>query len=66
MKSSVPPRGLTLWDDEPDDPQFNENHAELLGLPPYENPLEAEDAATPLGCNGEASLRPPQQLLDSR
>jgi hypothetical protein len=40
--------GLTLWDDEPDDPQFNENHAEILGLPPYENPKEAEDAATPL------------------
>ena len=41
--------GLTLWDDEPDDPQFNENHAEILGLPPYENLREAEDAARPAG-----------------
>jgi hypothetical protein len=40
--------GLTLSDDEPGDPQFSENHAEIIGLPPYENPQRAEDAATPL------------------
>jgi hypothetical protein len=38
--------GLTIGNDEPDAPQFNENHAEILGLPPHENPREAEDAAT--------------------
>jgi hypothetical protein len=39
---------LRLVDDDPAGPEFSDNHAEIHGLPPYDTPKEAEDAATPL------------------
>lgn len=40
--------GLRILDDEPDNPGFSPNHAEIHGLPPPEDEKAAEDAATPL------------------
>ncbi len=40
--------GLELRDDDPTSAEFAENHAEIRGLPPFEDPLHAEGAATQL------------------
>lgn len=40
--------GFTLEDDDPATADFSENHAEIRGLPPFEDPLRAEGAATEL------------------
>ena len=40
--------GLRVLDDEPDDPHYSESHAEIRGLPPFEDELRAEQLATAL------------------
>lgn len=40
--------GLDVIEDEPDDPNHSDIHAEIRGLPPFEDELKAEDVATEL------------------
>ncbi len=39
---------FSVSEDEPDDPTYNENHSEIQGVPPRDDVLEAEHAATSL------------------
>lgn len=40
--------GLGVEEEEPDSPEFLENHVEITGLPPLEDKLRAEDLASDL------------------
>jgi hypothetical protein len=42
---SVRALGLGVVDDDADSPDYQDNHAEITGLPPYENKKLAEDRA---------------------
>lgn len=40
--------GLEVFDDKSESPTYSPNHAEITGLPPFEEKLRAEDRATEL------------------